>query len=153
MLIFWKTNIIIFFFLRWLYLGFSRSHHSESSSSIPPSFPVLCMSFLTTTQSPLCLLARSLHLKHPSANIPTLPLMCSFLILSILIPPKEILNIFNSATFLSSGWSVPTLPNQATLPVLLLLLQTFPFPFAAHFLSQITSDSSPAYPSSLYRII
>ena len=67
----------------------------------------------------------------------TVPLMYSFLILSFLATPIANLNIFISATSISSCFFVTTIVSS---PYTIAGL-TFPFTLAGKFLSQITPDN------------
>ena len=79
-----------------------------------------------------------------SPNFPTcaVPLMYSFLILSILVTPNENRNIFNSATSISACclFVSATVSNPYNIAGLTATLYTFPFTLAGTLLSQITPD-------------
>ena len=69
--------------------------------------------------------------------------MYSFLILSFLVTPIANLNIFFSATFISSTcfFVTATVSSPYTIAGLTTELYTFPFTVAGNFLSQITPDT------------
>ena len=79
-----------------------------------------------------------------SPNLPTcaIPLIYSFLILSILVTPNENHNIFNYATSISAScfFVSATVSNPFNIAVLTATLYTFPFTLAGTRLSQITPD-------------
>ena len=79
-----------------------------------------------------------------SPNFPTcaVPLMYSFLILSILVTPNENRNIFNSATSISASclFVSATVSNPYNIAGLTATLYIFPFTLAGTLLSQITPD-------------
>ena len=79
-----------------------------------------------------------------SPNFPTcaVPLMYSFLILSILVTPNENRNIFNSATSISASclFVSATVSNPYNIAGLTATLYTFPFTLAGTLLSPITPD-------------
>ena len=89
------------------------------------------------------------HLSLPSfifiSNYSTLtvPLMYSFLILSFLVTPITNLNIFISATSISSTcfFVTTTVSSPYTIAGLTTELYTFPFTLAGNLLSQITPDT------------
>ena len=98
----------------------------------PSSFPRRCPYHL------------SLASRVFSPNFPTcaVPLMYSFLILSILVTPNENRNIFNSATSISASclFVTATVSNPYNIAGLTATLYTFPFTLAGTLLSQITPD-------------
>ena len=101
---------------------------------------------LFRTYSWSLLMACPYHLSLPSlifiSNCSTLtvPLMYSFLILSLLITPIANVNIFISATSISSTYFfvTATISSQYTIAGLTTELYTFPFTLADNLLSQIT---------------
>ena len=76
----------------------------------------------------------------PNCSILTVPLMCSFLILSFLVTPIANLNIFISAASISSTCFFVTaiVSSLYTIAGLTTKLYTFPFTLAGNLLSQIT---------------
>ena len=111
-------------------------------------FPTYSWSFLMTCPY---------HLSLPSLIfIPnrftlTVLLMRSFLILSFLVTPIANLNIFISATSISSTcfFVTATISSPYTIAGLTTKLYTFPFTLAGNLLSQITPDTflHPFYPA------
>ena len=87
----------------------------------------------------------------PNRSILTVPLMYSFLILSFLVTPIENLNIFISATSISSTcfFETATVSSPYTIAGLSTELYTFPFTLAGNLLSQITPATflHPFYPA------
>ena len=79
----------------------------------------------------------------PNRSTLTVLLMCSFLILSFLVTPKANLNIFISATSISSTcfFVTATVSSPYTIAGLTTKLYTFPFTLAGSLLSQITPDT------------
>ena len=79
----------------------------------------------------------------PNCSTLTVLLMCSFLILSFLVTPITNLNIFISATSISSTcfFVTATVSNPYTIAGLTIELYTFPFTLAGNLLSQITPDT------------
>ena len=77
--------------------------------------------------------------------------MCSFLILSFLVTPIANLNIFISATSISSAcfFVIATVSSPYTIAGLTTELYTFPFTLTGNLLSQITPDTllHPFHPS------
>ena len=87
----------------------------------------------------------------PNCSTLTVPLMYSFLILSFLVTPIAILNIFISATSISSTcfFVTTTISSPYTIAGLTTELYTFPFTLAGNLLSQITYFT-PFVPSCLH---
>ena len=81
----------------------------------------------------------------PNLSILTVLLIYSFLILSFLVTPIANLNIFISATFISSTcfFVTATASNPYTIAGLTTELYTFPFTLAGNLLLQITPDTLP----------
>ena len=79
----------------------------------------------------------------PNRSILTVLLMYSFLILSFLVTPIANLNIFLSATSISSTcfFVTATVSSPYTIAGLTIELYTFPFTLAGNLLSQITPDT------------
>ena len=79
----------------------------------------------------------------PNLSALTVPLMYSFLILSFLVTPIANLNIFISATSISSTcfFVTATVSNPYTIAGLTAELYTFSFTLAGSLLSQITADT------------
>ena len=79
----------------------------------------------------------------PNRSILTVPLMYSFLVLSFLITAVANLNIFISATSISSTcfFVTATVSSSYTIAGLTSELYTFPFTVAGNLLSQITPDT------------
>ena len=79
----------------------------------------------------------------PSRSTLTVLLIYSFLILSFLVTPIANLNIFISATSISSTcfFVTATVSSPYTIAGLITELYTFPFTLAGNLLSQITSDT------------
>ena len=79
----------------------------------------------------------------PNRSTLTVPLMYSFLILSFLVTPIANLNIFISATSISSTCFcvTATVSSPYTIAGLTTELYTFPFTLAGNLLSQITPDT------------
>ena len=79
----------------------------------------------------------------PNRSTLTVLLICSFLILSFLVTPIANLNIFISATSISSTcfFVTATVSGPYTIAGLITELYTFPFTLADNLLSQITPDS------------
>ena len=79
----------------------------------------------------------------PNRSTLTVLLMFSFLILSFLVTPTANLNIFISATSISSTcfFVTTTVSSPYTIAGLTIELYTFPFILAGNFLSQITPDT------------
>ena len=79
----------------------------------------------------------------PNRSTLTVPLMYSFLILSFLVTPIANLNIFISATSISSTcfFVTVTVSSPYTIAGLTTELYTFPFTLAGNLLSQITPDT------------
>ena len=79
----------------------------------------------------------------PNRSTLTVLLMCSFLILSFLVTPIANLNIFISATSISSTcfFVTATVSSPYTIAGLITELYTFPFTLAGNLLSQITPDT------------
>ena len=73
----------------------------------------------------------------------TVPLIYSFLILSFLVTPIANLNIFISATYISSTcfFVIATVSSQYTIVSLTTELYTFPFTLAGNLLVQITPNT------------
>ena len=78
----------------------------------------------------------------PNCSTLTVLLMCSFLILSFLVTPIANLNIFISATSISSTcfFVTATVSIPYTIAGLTIELYSFPFTLAGNLLSQITPD-------------
>ena len=78
----------------------------------------------------------------PNRSTLTVLLVCSFLILSFLVTPIANLNIFISATSISSTcfFVTATVSSPYTIAGLTIELYTFPFTLAGNLLSQITPD-------------
>ena len=97
----------------------------------------------------------------PNRSTLTVPLMYSFLILSFLVTPIANLNIFVSATSISSTcfFVTVTVSSLYTIVGLTTELYTFLFTLAGNRLSQITPDTFPPYryptsvPSCLYSLL
>ena len=87
----------------------------------------------------------------PNRSTLTVPLMYSFLILSFLVTPIANLNIFISATSISSTcfFVTATVSTSYTIACLTIKLYTFIFTLAGNFLSQIIPDTflHPFYPA------
>ena len=87
----------------------------------------------------------------PNRSTLTILLMCSFLILSFLVTPIANLNIFISATSISSTcfFVTATVSSPYTIAGLTIELYTFPFTLAGNLLSQITHDTflQPFHPA------
>ena len=83
------------------------------------------------------------HTFIPNRYTLTVLLMCLFLILSFLITPIANLNIFISATSISSTcfFVIATVSSPYTIAGLTTELYTFPFNLARNLLSQITPDT------------
>ena len=88
----------------------------------------------------------------PNRSTLTVLLVCSFLILSFLVTAIANLNIFISATSISSTcfFVIATVSSPYTIAGLTTELYTFPFTLASNLLSQITPDNllhpfHPAY--------
>ena len=81
----------------------------------------------------------------PNRSTLTVLLMYSFLILSFLVTPIANLNIFISATSISSTcfFMIATVSSPYTIVNLTTELYTFPFTLAGNLLSQITPDTLP----------
>ena len=79
----------------------------------------------------------------PNRSTLIVPLMCSFLILSFLVIPIANLNIFISATSISSTcfFVTATVSSPYTIAGLTTELYTFHFTLAGNLLSQITPDT------------
>ena len=79
----------------------------------------------------------------PNRSTLTVLLMCSFLILSFLVTPIANLNIFISATSISSTcfFVTTTVSSPYAIAGLTTELYTFPFTLAGNLLSQITPDT------------
>ena len=79
----------------------------------------------------------------PNRSTLTILLMCSFLILSFLVTPIANLNIFISATSISSTcfFVIATVSSPYIIAGLTTELYTFPFTLAGNLLSQITPDT------------
>ena len=79
----------------------------------------------------------------PNRSTLTVPLMYSFLILSFLVTPIANLNIFISATSISSTcyFETATVSNPYTISGLTTKLYTFPFTLAGNLLSQIIPNT------------
>ena len=79
----------------------------------------------------------------PNRSTLTVPLMHSFLILSFLVTPIVNLNIFISATYISSTcfFVIATVSSPYTIAGLTTEVYTFPFTLAGNLLSQITPDT------------
>ena len=79
----------------------------------------------------------------PNRSTSTVLLMCSFLILSFLVTPIANLNIFISATSISSNcfFVTATVSSPYTIAGLTTELYTIPFTIAGNLLSQITPDT------------
>ena len=112
---------------------------------------------LLSTYSWSLLMACSYHLSLPSLifipnpSILTIRLMYSFLILSFLVTLIANLNIFISATFISSTCFFVTaaVSSPYTIAGFTTELYTFPFILAGNLLSQITPDTflQPFHPA------
>ena len=87
----------------------------------------------------------------PNRSTLTVPLINSFLILSFLVTPITNLNIFISATFISSTcfFVTATASTPYTIAGLTTELYTFPFIIAGNLLPHITLDTfrHPLYPA------
>ena len=87
----------------------------------------------------------------PNRSTLTVLLMCSFLIMSFLVTPIANLNIFISATSISSTcfFVTATVSSPYTCAGLTTELFTFPFTLGGNLLSQITPDTllHPFYPA------
>ena len=96
-------------------------------------------SFLRTCPYHLSLASRVFSPNRPTC---ALPLMYSFMIVSILVTLNENRNIFNSATSISASclFVSATVFNPYNIAGLTATLYTFPFTLAATRLSQITPD-------------
>ena len=81
----------------------------------------------------------------PNCSTLAVPLMCSFLILSSLVTPIANLNIFISATSISSTcfFVINTVSSPYIIDGLTTELCTFLFTLAGNLLSQITPDTFP----------
>ena len=101
--------------------------------------PIYPSSFLSTCPYHLSLASRVFSPNRPTCAV---PLMYSFLILSILVTPNENRNIFNSATSISASclFVSATVSNPYNIAGLTATLYTFPFTLADTRLSQITPD-------------
>ena len=79
----------------------------------------------------------------PNRSTLTVLLMCSFLFLSFLVTPVANLNIFISATSISSTcfFVIATVSSPYIIAGLTTELYTFPFTLADNLLSQITPDT------------
>ncbi|KAF7707483.1 hypothetical protein HF521_018701, partial [Silurus meridionalis] len=95
------------------------------------------MSLLCTCPNHLNLASLTFSPKHPTCAV---PLINSFLILSILVTPNENLNIFSSATSSSTSCLLlnATVSKPDNIAGLTTVLKTFPFILADTLLSQIT---------------
>ena len=99
----------------------------------------------------------------PNRSTLTVLLMYSFLILSFLVTPIANLNIFISATSISSTcfFVTATVSSPYTIAGLTTELYTFPFTLAGNLLSQITPDiryqitqiTPPSVPFCLYSLL
>ena len=101
--------------------------------------PIYPSSFLRRCPYHLSLASRVFSPNFPTCAV---PLMYSFLILSILVTPNENRNIFNSATSISASclFVSATVSNPYNIAGLTATLYTFPFTLAGTLLSQITPD-------------
>ena len=91
--------------------------------------PIYPSSFLRRCPYHLSLASRVFSLNFPTCAV---PLMYSFLILSILVTPNENRNIFNSATSISASclFVSATVSNPYNIAGLTATLYTFPFTLA-----------------------
>ena len=99
--------------------------------------PIYPSSFLRRCPYHLSLASRVFSPNFPTCAV---PLMYSFLILSILVTPNENRNIFNSATSISASclFVSATVSNPYNIAGLTATLYTFPFTLAGTLLSHIT---------------
>uniref|UniRef100_A0A8C4N0J5 Uncharacterized protein n=1 Tax=Eptatretus burgeri TaxID=7764 RepID=A0A8C4N0J5_EPTBU len=99
--------------------------------------PIYSVSLLCTCPNHLNLASLTLSPNHPTCAV---PLIYSFLILSILVTPNENRSIFNSATSSSASCLIvsATVSKPYNIAGLTTILYTFPFTLAATLLSQIT---------------
>ena len=102
--------------------------------------PIYPSSFLRRCPYHLSLASRVFSPNFPTCAV---PLMYSFLILSILVTPNENCNFFNSATSISASclFASATVSNPYNIAGLTATLYTFPFTLAGTLLSQITPDT------------
>ena len=114
-------------------------------SILPLIYP---LSVHSTCPNHLNLASLTLHPKRPTYAV---PLMCSFLILSILVTPKENLNSFKSATCSSASCLlvISAVSKPYNIADLTNIKYTFPFTFASAHLSQITPETflHPLHPA------
>ena len=101
--------------------------------------PIYPSSFLRRCPYHLSLASRFFSQNFPTSAV---PLMYSFLILSIRVTPNENHNIFNSATSISASclFVSVTVSNPYNIAGLTATLYTFPFTLAGTLVSQITPD-------------
>ena len=119
-------------------------------STLLPAYP---SPFLSTCPYHLSLASRVFSPNRPTCAV---PLMYSFLILSILVTPNENRNIFNFATSISVSclFVSATVSNPYNIAGITATLYTFPFhsswysPIADH-----SWHSSPTIPSCLYSLL
>ena len=109
------------------------------NSILSTLLPIYPSSFLSTCSYHLSLASRVFSPNRPTCAV---PLMSSFLILSILVTPNENRSIFNSATSISASclFVSATVSNPYNIAGLTATLYTFPFTLAGTRLSQITPD-------------
>ena len=91
----------------------------------------------------------------PNRSTLTVLLMWSFLILSFLVTPIANLNIFISATSISSTcfFVSATVSSPYNIAGLTTKLYTFPFTLPGNLRSQITPDISSSVPFCLYSLL
>ena len=101
--------------------------------------PIYPSSFLRRCPYHLSLASRVFSQNFPTCAV---PLMYSFLILSIRVTPNANHNIFNSATSISASclFVSVTVSNQYNIAGLTATLYPFPFTLAGTLVSQITPD-------------
>ncbi|KAF7663340.1 hypothetical protein LDENG_00211810, partial [Lucifuga dentata] len=110
------------------------------SSNLSILLPICSLSLLCTCPNHLSLASLTLSPKHLTCAV---PLMYSFLILSILVTPKENLSILVSATSSSASclFLSATVSKPYNIAGLTTVLYTFPFILAETLLSHITPDT------------
>ncbi|KAF7650345.1 hypothetical protein LDENG_00127500, partial [Lucifuga dentata] len=110
------------------------------SSNLSILLPICSLSLLCTCPNHLSLASLTLSPKHLTCAV---PLMYSFLILSIFVTPKENLSILVSTTSSSASclFLSATVSKPYNIAGLTTVLYTFPFILAETLLSHITPDT------------